>query len=229
MTQPTIAPSTTVSNVVLAHSECAPVFSKLRIDFCCKGHKSVAEACGDRGLDVESVLTALEGAIAQRAPGERDPRTLDTPELVAHIVERHHGYLRGALPFILQVADKVARVHGPGEPRLVELSALVHALREALLPHLDEEEQELFPLLEGGSKEGLTEALGAMQEEHLAIGAMLERMRELTEDFRVPAQACGSYRALFSELEALEGDVMRHVHLENHVLAPRFLEQAVAS
>jgi regulator of cell morphogenesis and NO signaling len=37
-----------------------------------------------------------------------------------------------------------------------------------------------------------------------------------------PEWACTSYRTLLSELAALEGDVLRHVHLENHVLMPRF-------
>ena len=38
-----------------------------------------------------------------------------------------------------------------------------------------------------------------------------------------PEWGCSSYRVLMSELEALEGDVLRHVHLENHVLMPRFV------
>ena len=61
-----------------------------------------------------------------------------------------------------------------------------------------------------------------MREEHLAVGAMLGRMRSLADDFTTPAWGCNSYRALMTELEALEADVLRHVHLENHVLMPRF-------
>ena len=60
-----------------------------------------------------------------------------------------------------------------------------------------------------------------MHEEHLAVGKVLGRLRTAADDFRLPDWACNSYRALFSELEQLEGDVLRHIHLENHVLRPR--------
>ncbi len=61
-----------------------------------------------------------------------------------------------------------------------------------------------------------------MASEHREVGALLERMRAAAEDYRVPEWGCRSYRALFSELERLETDVLRHVHAENHVLKPRF-------
>jgi len=51
---------------------------------------------------------------------------------------------------------------------------------------------------------------------------LLERVRAAGDDFTLPPWACNSYRALFSELAQLEGDVFTHVHLENHVLRPRF-------
>ena len=50
----------------------------------------------------------------------------------------------------------------------------------------------------------------------------LNTLAELTDDFQAPEWACGSYRTLFAELRHLHGDILRHVHLENHVLAPRF-------
>ncbi len=44
-----------------------------------------------------------------------------------------------------------------------------------------------------------------------------------------PEWACNSYRALFSELQALETDVLQHVHLENHALRPRFSTNLAAT
>ena len=58
-----------------------------------------------------------------------------------------------------------------------------------------------------------------------AVAQLLERIRAASDDFTLPDWACNSYRTLFSELEQLEGDVFTHVHLENHVLRPRFATQ----
>jgi regulator of cell morphogenesis and NO signaling len=61
-----------------------------------------------------------------------------------------------------------------------------------------------------------------MHEDHLAVGDLLARLRELSDGYATPDWGCNTYRVLMAELETLEEDTLRHVHLENHVLAPRF-------
>lgn len=217
-----------VARIVLDHSECAPVFQKHRIDYCCRGDVALDVACRDRGLDTAAVLDELEGAIAsRRGEGEPDFRTLGTPAVIGHIMTRHHEYLRRALPFLVPLAQKVARVHGANEPGLREVESIVAELAGALVPHLDQEEQVLFPALMARSSDRavIDAELKTMHADHLAVGAMLHRLRTVANEFDPPGWACNSYRTLFRELEALEADVLRHVHLENHVLMPRFAPQ----
>ncbi|MDQ3037372.1 MAG: iron-sulfur cluster repair di-iron protein [Myxococcota bacterium] len=218
-------PTQTVARLVLDHSECATVLKRHRIDFCCRGDVSIEAVCAEKGIDPQVLLTELSAAIAERR-GEAgaDPRAMSTPALIGHIVAKHHEYLRKALPFVRALSAKVSHVHGAHDPRLTQLDATVQALVDALLPHLDEEEQVLFPAMMGKSPDAalIARELGSMQEDHLAVGALLEQMRDATEDYRLPEWACNSYRTLFSELAQLEGDVLTHVHLENHVLQPRF-------
>ncbi len=214
----------TVASLVLDHSECAAVFKRHRIDFCCRGDVSIAATCAEKGLDTGALVDELSRAIAERKGDGSDPRGLSTPALVGHIVSKHHEYLRNALPFVAQLAAKVSRVHGDHDPRLRELDASVVRLVGALLPHLDVEEETLFPamLAKQPDRALLSRELGSMQEEHLAVGALLEKMRTVTDGYGLPEWACNSYRTLFKELEQLEGDVHTHIHLENHVLRPRF-------
>jgi regulator of cell morphogenesis and NO signaling len=218
-------PQQSVAAVVLDHSECAQVFQRHRIDFCCKGEVSLEAAASARQLDVEALVGELTRTIAERRDAKQeDPRTLATPRLVALIVSRYHDALRRTLPFVRGLAVKVSRVHGDHNPALRELEVVVEELVQALLPHLDDEEQTLFPLLVGKAPDAASVGphLAAMQTEHLAVGALLERARAAADDFELPAWACTSYRTLFAELEQLEADVFEHVHLENHVLRPRF-------
>lgn len=216
----------TVAGIVLSHSVCGPIFQKHRIDFCCKGHMSLEEASQSRGLDPNALLGELRAAIESRsggAPQASDPRELSTPALIAYIITTHHEYLRKTLPFLIPLSAKVNRVHGENNPKLGDLERIVKELSEALIPHLDDEERTLFPALMSKSDPALIEReLKSMHEEHLEVATLLEAMRDATEDFRLPGNACNSYRTLFSELEAMEGDILRHVHLENHVLMPRF-------
>lgn len=218
--------NTTVAQAVTDYSETAAVFQRHRIDFCCKGERSIATACQERGLDERAVLTELQHVISQRRDDRGpDPVAMSTPSLIAHIVSRHHDYLRRALPAVRALSIKVSRRHGDHNPRLRTLETVVDDLVEALEPHLDAEEQVLFPALMAKEPDRAVVAaeLKTMHADHLAVGALLAQMRAAAEDFAIPEWGCTSYRILFTELEQLEGDVLRHVHLENHILMPRFM------
>lgn len=83
----------------------------------------------------------------------------------------------------------------------------------------------MFPVLAGPeppARAKAAEMLASMFDDHVAVAKQLERIRASSDDFTVPEWGCNSYRTLFSELRQLEGDVFVHVHLENHVLKPRF-------
>ncbi|HQR30289.1 MAG TPA: DUF542 domain-containing protein [Anaeromyxobacteraceae bacterium] len=217
--------SSTVAQIVLEHAETAPVFQRNRIDFCCRGNVSVADACAGIGKDPEALLAELEKAVAEGAgvPAGDDLRTFSTPALLARIVDRHHGYLRRALPRIEPLLAKVAAVHGEHDPKLPGVRSAFAELAGMLVPHLDFEEEVLFPELSTPVRgERALEHLESMNADHLAVGATLARIRSLADDFATPDWGCNSYRALMKELRDLEADILQHVHLENHVLMPRF-------
>ena len=215
----------TVAAVVLDHSECAAVFQQHRIDFCCKGDLSLEAAALGRKVELKTLLAELEAAISQRH-GDRaaDPRALTTPNLVSHLVTKHHESLRRTLPFVQALATKVGRVHGEHNPRLRELDGAVRELADVLLSQLDAEENQLFPALTAPQLDRgeVTKQFAEMTLEHVVIAQVLERIRAHADDFVLPDWACNSYRTLFSELGQLEKDVFTHVHLENHVLKARF-------
>lgn len=211
-----------VADIVLDHPRAGRVFEGLHIDFCCGGRVSLADACKAQSVDETAVLVALEAALAGEPSGERDFRSLTTMALIAYVVDRHHGYLREVLPEVTRMAEKVSRVHGDKSRDAAALGEQVRELAAILDPHLDHEETVLFPMLLSAGAESHEAELAAMDADHLVVGAKLEHLRQLTSDFTVPEWGCNTVRALFAALEELEGDVHRHVHLENNVLMPRF-------
>ncbi|AKU91158.1 DUF542 domain-containing protein [Vulgatibacter incomptus] len=218
----------TVAQLVLDHSECAAVFQRHRIDYCCSGQATIATAAEEKRVDLHLLLSELGQAIeerADRAGTGTDPRTRSTKDLIGFVIARYHVPLRASLRFVQPLAMKVRRVHGDHNPLLVELDAVVTELAESLVEHMDVEEETLFPALlaEAPDVAVVARELQAMQADHLEVAGLLERMRAAAEDFRLPDWACNSYRTLFAELEKIEADLFEHVHLENHVLMPRFV------
>src|SRR6266511_5346322 len=154
-------------------------------------------------------------------PRGRPPRALQGRADRAH--RRSVPRVRAArVPHIAPILAKVVSVHGPRDASLHELQAIFRELSDALLPHLDEEEQVLFPaILAPRPDPGVVKReLERMVGDHLVVGRQLARIRTLTQCYSTPEWGCTTYRVLMSELEALEADTLRHVHLENHVLAP---------
>ncbi len=215
-----------IADVVLDHPECAMVFQRHRMDFCCGGDISIEAAAAARGMALDALVAELSEAIAGRAGApQHDPRDLSTARLVAHIISTHHEYLRRTLPFVETLATKVSEVHGEHQPELRDLRAAVSELSAALIAHLDEEEDELFPAIMAREPDrAITDKhFGSMLADHLEVAKQLEHIRALSHDFGLPDWACTSYKTLFAELQRVETDTFTHVHLENHVLRPRFL------
>ncbi|MFV0549592.1 MAG: iron-sulfur cluster repair protein YtfE, partial [Limnobaculum xujianqingii] len=47
--------------------------------------------------------------------------------------------------------------------------------------------------------------------------------KHITNNLTPPAEACNTWRALYSSTEEFITDLMEHIHLENNILFPRAL------
>jgi len=221
---------TTLGDLVTGHPGLARVLQRGGLDYCCGGQRRLGDACAEAGLDAATFLAALRDVAVT---GEPEPWTELAPDRLAdHIESEHHEYLWRELPRITALVDKVRGVHGGRHPELADVAELVGALRADLEPHLMKEERVLFPMIrELAHAERRPEfrcgrianPIGVMASEHDRAGDLLARVRVVTDDYRVPADGCGSYRACYEGLAQLDADTRLHIHKENNVLFPAVL------
>jgi regulator of cell morphogenesis and NO signaling len=223
-----------IGQVVAEDYRTAQVFREFKMDFCCGGTKSIENACIERNVDLHEVITALEGL---GKDGTRDDNynnwSLDF--LVDYIINNHHQFTRNKLPEISFYAQKVATVHGSRHPELIEIHKEFEKLSEEMMSHMDKEEAVLFPfikkLVSGDINQtdkfkvgSAANPIAMMEHEHDEAGESLAKIRELSDDFTLPEDACATYRVLFESLEGFEKEMHKHVHLENNILFPKALQ-----
>ncbi len=200
------------------------VFHRHGIDYCCGGGQPLHEACAKRGVNTETVLAEIRAVLdVPAAPAHRwDEAPLQ--DLIDHILVTYHQPLKEELPRLIQMSDKVLKVHGDKDPEtLSELNSVVLALKNELEQHMQKEEQILFPMIRQGEGAMSGGPISVMEQEHASAGAALERLNELTNGYEVPEHACTTWRALWHGLAALEESLHQHIHLENNILFPRAL------
>lgn len=198
------------------------VFRRLKLDFCCGGRTTLADAAAKAGLDVGSVANEL----AALNP-EDSPLPEDSDALIDHILERYHAVHRRELPELIRLALKVEQTHAHHPQVPTGLASLLHAVLTDMESHQDKEEQVLFPMMRRGSHPMIGQPISVMRHEHDTHGDNLRKLEHLTDDFTPPEGACGSWCALYAGLRKFADDLVTHIHLENNILFPRFESQVV--
>ncbi len=220
----------TVAQWVSTFPQTAQIFESLRIDYCCGGRVSLAEACEGRQLQSDTVMDQLNACISAspQTPAE-NWSDADLAKLCDHIETTHHAYLRRELPRLSGLIDKVVNAHGPRFPCLANVRSVFGGLRRELESHMQKEEQVLFPairqLVEAANRPQfpfgtVANPIRMMEHEHDEAGNALKQIRELTADFQLPEGACITYRVMLDSLQRLEQDLHRHIHKENNILFP---------
>lgn len=227
----------TVGEVVAKDYRKAQVFKKLGIDFCCGGKKTLSEVSSKKGISVDQLKSELAAIDRQDSNPSANFDKWDIGFLTDYIINTHHQYVKDNSAFMIELAEKVARVHGGSHPEVIKVAEIFVAIAKDLGLHLMKEEKILFPyikelieLKKTGEKVKevpfgeVSNPIQLMESEHEQAGEDLVAIRELTSDYTLPADACTSYRILYKKLEEFENDLHQHVHLENNILFPKAIE-----
>jgi regulator of cell morphogenesis and NO signaling len=178
---------------------------------------------------------SMSPAFPHRCPKTHDSWShRDLSELIDHIVQVHHAYLRRELPKLNHLAWQCAANPPPYQvASLIELQRILSALTQELMLHMHKEELVLFPRIRQiesagdervSQKSSLAGPIGMMEQEHRFVKEALARLRWLT-DHSGPVNAHGDeYRLLLVGLAELEADLGQHIHEENDLLFPRAME-----
>lgn len=155
-----LTPSTTLAEIASQRPAVTRELERLGLDSRCGGKRSLEVSCVECGLDPEAITAGPNGIPVAESPVV-DWIALPPAELVDHLEATRHRTPKKELPHLSELAAKVSRVHGEKHPELMQTAAVLAELRADLESHL--------------------------QQEHTAVGALLERLRQITNGYQAPA------------------------------------------
>ncbi len=226
----------TIGEIVANDFRTASVFSKYRIDFCCKGNRTIQEACEKKSIDIQGLTQELKEVVTNQQENI-DFNSWPLDLLADYIEKTHHRYIREKSPSLFQFLNKVQKVHGERHPELYEVFELFSQSAEDLELHLQKEERIVFPFIRkmmeaknsGQPMEmphfgSIENPIAVMKDDHSAEGERFKKIAELTKGYNPPPEACNTYKVSFAMLDEFEQNLHKHIHLENNILFPKAIK-----
>lgn len=228
----------TIGEIVADNFSYAEVFSQFNIDFCCRGNRLLKSVIETENIEKSRLLAALQEK-ATHQDHHINFKAWPLELLVDYVTKYHHAKIREKGPELLQLCQKVAKVHGESHPELITVAELFESSLEDLLSHLYKEDHILFPVIYhlAGIPPKLSEEacfpsiempISVMMQEHDQEGERFRQIAQLTHQYHVPADACQSYRLMMTLLKKFEQELHEHIHVENNIIFPEAIHREAA-
>lgn len=228
----------TIGEIVAKDNRTASVFESLGIDFCCQGNRTIDEVCETRNIDSRDLIEDIQKVLQEsKITQVNDYNIWTLDKLALHIEEKHHKYVEKQIPVIKQYLDKICTVHGKQHTELFIVQELFNASSGELSMHMKKEELVLFPFIykmvkfKKENKPYEIPGFGTVQnpiqmmmDEHDNEDERFRQINKITQNYRIPDDACESYMACFAYLQEFDEDLHLHIHLENNILFPKAIE-----
>ena len=224
-----------LSQIVNEQYQTASVFEKYNLDYCCKGKRSLREACTENQVSLTDVVEEIQNIYTIKT-NELDFDKIKLYQLADYIVYTHHSYAKKEMPQILSYLEKVSSKHGNLHKELYKISELFVDLFNEMTQHMHNEETILFPRIKQLEQYGfepkpygityseyLEVPIINMEEEHKFAGNIMAEIKKLSNNYTPPVGACTTYKLMYASLQAFEADLHHHVNLENSIIFPKAL------
>lgn len=182
---------------------------------------------------VSSVLQPFK--VFKPIPGDGFGK-METKFLIDYIIKTHHDFAKKNAVIIYVLSQKVFYRHRNTHPELLTINNIIFLFLHDLLNQMKGEEQFLFPRIRQAANDvkfaeindtkilqSLKRKRKLLQNNHAQAFTYLNTLRQVTNNYKIPADACPSYKTLFEKIKALEDDLIIHFHLEDDFLFPKGL------
>lgn len=228
--------SKTLSEIVNEQFQTASVFEKYNLDYCCKGKRSLLQACEEENVPVTTIVEDLKNIYSHSING-LDFNSIKLYQLSEYIVHTHHSFIKKEMPRILLYLEKVASKHGKSHRELYKISELFVDLSNEMVHHIHKEETILFPRIKQLEQNGfepipfdikhyqyLELPIIDMKDDDEDADDKMYQIRKLTKNYKPPEDSCTTFKLLYASLKSFEMDLHQYVHLENNILFPKALQ-----
>ncbi|MEO5582432.1 MAG: DUF542 domain-containing protein [Saprospiraceae bacterium] len=98
----------TLASIVTSNHSTVPVLEKYHLDFCCKGKRTLMEACTEKGISLADISLELKNTKTKDDSKTMPFTQMNADQLISYILIHHHFYVKQAMPTILGHLEKIA-------------------------------------------------------------------------------------------------------------------------
>jgi len=228
-----------VGQIVAENYDTFQVFEKFGIDYFNKGKQSLKEAAKESNIETEVLLAEIVKIQESGIKKETDFNSMDLDVLTDYIVNTHHKYAEKQGPVVKNIIETLCQDYGEQHPELLKIKEHLNIVIGQIAVHQKKEELILFPYIRkmadavSNNKAFVRPPMTSTAErpvdmlthEHTDQGEAFEKIELLSEHYTPPADVDDyTYEDAFNLLNEFQGNLHKHLHLENNILFPKALK-----
>lgn len=212
------------------------LFEKYGIDVDAYGPRTLSDVIVEKNLPEYILQEELDFFLEKEKIEVPDDKS-DITQILDYLVHHHHRFAKDKGPLIQSKLERLSQTYHGNPANIQSIKKFFTNHMIELYSHMRNEEFLLFPYIREMSKavtSGKTERmtrhplmgkpLMLMQNEHTKVEEDLRKLRDITNNFSIPADGNETYAKVMAELESWEEDMVKHNTLENGLLSSKTRE-----
>jgi len=192
---------TRLKEIAVSSPAAAQILEETGVDYCCGGDRSLHDGCAEARISAEEILARLNARGEPARPEDANWMSAPPGELTEHIRQKHHEYVREAIPRVNALLEKVKAKHGARHPEIAAIEGLFHRLGQEMIGHMQKEEIILFPYIERLERtkngaatlerpffQSVRYPIQMMMNEHDAAGNLAKQIRQASSAYTPPGR-----------------------------------------